>query len=154
MQVYWELPSKPGKLEGFRLEYRGVSNPDVQGQETFPAHINTHTISHLGQSYWKHSRPGRQSVPTWPCETSSESKTLCFVVQRQQQCMRSSWWPLTETATVCPATASCLWQEEGGLQQQVEYPAAQSEPGAGSIWTEQTSEPVKCVAVFLSWTQL
>lgn len=49
MQVYWELPSKPGKLEGFRLEYHGVSNPDVKGQETFPAHINTHTISHLGQ---------------------------------------------------------------------------------------------------------
>ncbi|KAG7218840.1 hypothetical protein INR49_019682 [Caranx melampygus] len=47
MQVYWELPSKPGKLEGFRLEYHGVSNPDVKGQETFPAHINTHTISHL-----------------------------------------------------------------------------------------------------------
>ncbi|KAM9309171.1 immunoglobulin superfamily DCC subclass member 3 [Pholidichthys leucotaenia] len=47
MQVYWELPAKPGKLEGFRLEYRGVSNPDVQGQETFPGHINTHTISHL-----------------------------------------------------------------------------------------------------------
>lgn len=49
MQVYWELPSKPGKLEGFRLEYHGVSNPDAQGQETFPGHINTHTISHLGQ---------------------------------------------------------------------------------------------------------
>ncbi|XP_031167177.1 immunoglobulin superfamily DCC subclass member 3-like [Sander lucioperca] len=47
MQVYWELPSKPGKMEGFRLEYHGVSNPDLQGQETFPAHINTHTISHL-----------------------------------------------------------------------------------------------------------
>lgn len=49
MQVYWELPSMPGKLEGFRLEYRGVSNPEVQGQETFPGNINTHTISHLGQ---------------------------------------------------------------------------------------------------------
>uniref|UniRef100_A0A3Q4BAG9 Uncharacterized protein n=1 Tax=Mola mola TaxID=94237 RepID=A0A3Q4BAG9_MOLML len=47
MQVYWELPSKPGQLEGFRLEYRRVSNPEFQGQETFPAHINTHTISHL-----------------------------------------------------------------------------------------------------------
>ncbi|XP_030605768.1 immunoglobulin superfamily DCC subclass member 3-like [Archocentrus centrarchus] len=47
MQVYWELPSKPGKLEGFRLEYHGVSNPEMQGQEIFPAHINTHTISHL-----------------------------------------------------------------------------------------------------------
>ena len=49
MQVYWELPSKPGQLEGFRLEYRRVSNPEFQGQETFPAHINTHTISHLGK---------------------------------------------------------------------------------------------------------
>ncbi|XP_015246780.1 PREDICTED: immunoglobulin superfamily DCC subclass member 3-like [Cyprinodon variegatus] len=47
MQVYWELPSKPGKVEGFRLEYRAVSNPDIQGQEFFPGHINTHTISHL-----------------------------------------------------------------------------------------------------------
>nr|XP_046256495.1 immunoglobulin superfamily DCC subclass member 3-like isoform X1 [Scatophagus argus]XP_046256496.1 immunoglobulin superfamily DCC subclass member 3-like isoform X1 [Scatophagus argus] len=47
MQVYWELPSKPGKVEGFRLEFHGVSNPEFQGQETFPAHINTHTISHL-----------------------------------------------------------------------------------------------------------
>ncbi|XP_068180838.1 immunoglobulin superfamily DCC subclass member 3-like [Antennarius striatus] len=47
MQVSWELPAKPGSLEGFRLEYRGVSNPEVQGRETFPAHINTHTISHL-----------------------------------------------------------------------------------------------------------
>ncbi|XP_026226944.1 immunoglobulin superfamily DCC subclass member 3-like [Anabas testudineus] len=47
MQVYWELPSRPGKLEGFRLEYRCVSNPNIHGQETFPAHINTHTISHL-----------------------------------------------------------------------------------------------------------
>ncbi|XP_029695144.1 immunoglobulin superfamily DCC subclass member 3-like [Takifugu rubripes] len=47
MQVYWELPSRPGALEGFRLEYRGVSNPQVHGQETFPAHINTHTISDL-----------------------------------------------------------------------------------------------------------
>uniref|UniRef100_H3CB81 Immunoglobulin superfamily, DCC subclass, member 3 n=1 Tax=Tetraodon nigroviridis TaxID=99883 RepID=H3CB81_TETNG len=49
MQVDWELPSRPGTLEGFRLEYRGVSNPGVQGWETFPAHVNTHTISGLGQ---------------------------------------------------------------------------------------------------------
>ncbi|XP_047455016.1 immunoglobulin superfamily DCC subclass member 3-like [Mugil cephalus] len=47
MQVYWELPGKPGALEGFRLEYHGVSNPDERGQETFPGHINTHTFSHL-----------------------------------------------------------------------------------------------------------
>lgn len=59
MQVYWELPSKPGRLEGFRLEYRGVSNPDEQGQETFPGHINTHTISHLGQ--YQHVTQDRRS---------------------------------------------------------------------------------------------
>ncbi|XP_017295438.2 immunoglobulin superfamily DCC subclass member 3 [Kryptolebias marmoratus] len=47
VQVYWDLPGKPGKVEGFRLKYRGISNPDLQGQEIFPAHINTHTISHL-----------------------------------------------------------------------------------------------------------
>ncbi|RVE63283.1 hypothetical protein OJAV_G00163960 [Oryzias javanicus] len=47
IQVYWELPSKPGKLEGLKLSYNGVSNPDIQGQEIVPAHINTHTISHL-----------------------------------------------------------------------------------------------------------
>lgn len=53
MQVYWELPSRPGTLEGFRLEYRGVSNPRLQGRDTFPAHINTHTISGLGQcGHW------------------------------------------------------------------------------------------------------
>ncbi|XP_037532418.1 immunoglobulin superfamily DCC subclass member 3-like [Nematolebias whitei] len=47
MQVYWELPDKPGKVKGFRLEYREISNPDLHGQEIFPGHINTHTISHL-----------------------------------------------------------------------------------------------------------
>ncbi|KAM4600947.1 immunoglobulin superfamily DCC subclass member 3 [Polymixia lowei] len=47
MQVFWELPSKPGKVEGFKLSYREVPQPDFQGQETFPGHINTHTISHL-----------------------------------------------------------------------------------------------------------
>ncbi|XP_059194995.1 immunoglobulin superfamily DCC subclass member 3-like [Centropristis striata] len=46
MQVYWDL-GRPGTLQGFRLQYRGVSNPEDQGQETLPAHINTHTFSHL-----------------------------------------------------------------------------------------------------------
>ena len=50
MQVFWELPSKPGKVEGFKLAYREVPQPDFQGQEVFPGHINTHTISHLGLS--------------------------------------------------------------------------------------------------------
>ncbi|XP_041740428.1 immunoglobulin superfamily DCC subclass member 3-like [Coregonus clupeaformis] len=47
MQVFWELPSKPGKVEGFKLSYREVPQPNFQGQEAFPGHINTHTISHL-----------------------------------------------------------------------------------------------------------
>uniref|UniRef100_A0AAY5KTB7 Immunoglobulin superfamily DCC subclass member 3 n=1 Tax=Esox lucius TaxID=8010 RepID=A0AAY5KTB7_ESOLU len=47
MQVFWELPSKPGKVEGFKLSYREVPQPNFQGQEVFPGHINTHTISHL-----------------------------------------------------------------------------------------------------------
>ncbi|KAM9405645.1 immunoglobulin superfamily DCC subclass member 3-like [Salvelinus alpinus] len=47
MQVFWELPSKSGKVEGFKLSYREVPQPNFQGQEAFPGHINTHTISHL-----------------------------------------------------------------------------------------------------------
>ncbi|XP_067093531.1 immunoglobulin superfamily DCC subclass member 3-like [Osmerus mordax] len=47
MQVFWELPSKHGKVEGFKLAYREVPQPNFQGQEVFPGHINTHTISHL-----------------------------------------------------------------------------------------------------------
>ncbi|XP_071253356.1 immunoglobulin superfamily DCC subclass member 3-like [Salvelinus alpinus] len=47
MQVFWELPSKSGKVEGFKLSFREVPQPNFQGQEAFPGHINTHTISHL-----------------------------------------------------------------------------------------------------------
>ncbi|KAM6968153.1 immunoglobulin superfamily DCC subclass member 3-like [Aplochiton taeniatus] len=47
MQVFWELPSKPGRVEGFRLAYREVPNTHFQGEEVFPGHINTHTISLL-----------------------------------------------------------------------------------------------------------
>ncbi|XP_028297926.1 immunoglobulin superfamily DCC subclass member 3-like [Gouania willdenowi] len=47
LQLNWELPSKPGTLEGFKLEYHRVSNSRDQGQETFPGTINTHTITKL-----------------------------------------------------------------------------------------------------------
>ncbi|XP_059921495.1 immunoglobulin superfamily DCC subclass member 3-like isoform X1 [Gadus macrocephalus] len=47
VQVFWELPSKPGKVEGFRLSHRRVPLPDFQALETLPAHINTHTYSGL-----------------------------------------------------------------------------------------------------------
>ncbi|KAJ8398468.1 hypothetical protein AAFF_G00427230 [Aldrovandia affinis] len=47
LQVFWELPSKPGKVVGFKLSYRRVPHPDFQGPYLFPSQINTHTISHL-----------------------------------------------------------------------------------------------------------
>ncbi|KAG7335959.1 hypothetical protein KOW79_000652 [Hemibagrus wyckioides] len=47
VQIYWELPSKPGKLEGFKLSLRVVPQEQFGPEELFPSHINTHTISHL-----------------------------------------------------------------------------------------------------------
>ncbi|XP_077363267.1 immunoglobulin superfamily DCC subclass member 3 isoform X2 [Festucalex cinctus] len=46
-QVMWELPSKAGKAEGFRLSYRRVPNADFQGPIQLPCHINAHTVSNL-----------------------------------------------------------------------------------------------------------
>ncbi|KAK5613013.1 hypothetical protein CRENBAI_003025 [Crenichthys baileyi] len=83
MQVYWELPSKPGKVEGFRLEYSGVSNPDIQGQEIFPGHINTHTISHLGEYELMTSCDRRRLLPQLTCDRKSErwsSKSSVFEI--------------------------------------------------------------------------
>ncbi|CDQ67919.1 unnamed protein product [Oncorhynchus mykiss] len=47
VQVLWELPSKPGKAEGFRLTYRRVPHTNFQGPVQFPCHVNAHTISRL-----------------------------------------------------------------------------------------------------------
>ncbi|XP_069032663.1 immunoglobulin superfamily DCC subclass member 3 [Embiotoca jacksoni] len=47
VQVLWELPSKAGKAEGFRLSYRRVPHADDQGPIQLPCHINAHTISDL-----------------------------------------------------------------------------------------------------------
>ncbi|XP_029918852.1 immunoglobulin superfamily DCC subclass member 3 [Myripristis murdjan] len=47
VQVLWELPSKAGKVEGFRLSYRRVPHADYQGPIQLPCHINAHTIAHL-----------------------------------------------------------------------------------------------------------
>ncbi|KAI7798764.1 putative immunoglobulin superfamily DCC subclass member 3-like, partial [Triplophysa rosa] len=47
VQVLWELPSKPGKTEGFRLTYRRVPIGLMQGPIELPCHVNAHTISHL-----------------------------------------------------------------------------------------------------------
>ncbi|XP_041822839.1 immunoglobulin superfamily DCC subclass member 3 [Melanotaenia boesemani] len=47
VQVLWELPSKPGKAEGFRLSYRRVPHTDYQGPIQLPCHTNAHTITNL-----------------------------------------------------------------------------------------------------------
>ncbi|KAM6958731.1 immunoglobulin superfamily DCC subclass member 3-like [Aplochiton taeniatus] len=47
VQVLWELPSKPGKAEGFRLSYRRVPHGSFQGPIQLPCHINAHTLSPL-----------------------------------------------------------------------------------------------------------
>ncbi|XP_051577795.1 immunoglobulin superfamily DCC subclass member 3-like [Myxocyprinus asiaticus] len=47
MQVFWELPSKPGRVEGFKLSHRMLPQQKFGTEERFPGHINTHTISNL-----------------------------------------------------------------------------------------------------------
>lgn len=49
LQVLWELPSKAGKAEGFRLSYRRVPNADFRGPIQLPCHINAHVVSNLGK---------------------------------------------------------------------------------------------------------
>ncbi|XP_058234040.1 immunoglobulin superfamily DCC subclass member 3 [Hemibagrus wyckioides] len=47
VQILWELPSKPGKVEGFRLSYRRVPHGDFQGPIQMSCQTNIHTIAHL-----------------------------------------------------------------------------------------------------------
>ncbi|XP_019744477.1 immunoglobulin superfamily DCC subclass member 3 [Hippocampus comes] len=47
LQVLWELPSKAGKAEGFRLSYRRVPNADFRGPVQLPCHVNAHVLSDL-----------------------------------------------------------------------------------------------------------
>lgn len=49
VQVLWELPSKAGKAEGFRLSYRRVPHAVFQGPIQLPCHINAHTLTKLGE---------------------------------------------------------------------------------------------------------
>lgn len=49
IQVLWELPSKAGKAEGFRLSYRRVPHADYQGPIQLPCNVNAHTIANLGE---------------------------------------------------------------------------------------------------------
>nr|XP_046274654.1 immunoglobulin superfamily DCC subclass member 3 [Scatophagus argus] len=47
VQVLWELPSKAGKAEGFRLSYRRVPYTVFQGPIQLQCHINAHTLTNL-----------------------------------------------------------------------------------------------------------
>ncbi|XP_037831744.1 immunoglobulin superfamily DCC subclass member 3 [Kryptolebias marmoratus] len=47
VQVLWELPSKAGKAQGFRLSYRKVPHSAYQEPVELPPHVNAHTISDL-----------------------------------------------------------------------------------------------------------
>ncbi|GAA6226730.1 immunoglobulin superfamily DCC subclass member 3-like [Lates japonicus] len=47
VQVLWELPSKAGKAEGFKLSYRKVPHAEFQGPIQLPYHVNAHTISNM-----------------------------------------------------------------------------------------------------------
>ncbi|TWW65867.1 Immunoglobulin superfamily DCC subclass member 3, partial [Takifugu flavidus] len=47
VQVVWELPSKAGKAEGFRLSYRRVPHTIFQGPIQLPFHVNAYTITNL-----------------------------------------------------------------------------------------------------------
>ncbi|KAI7806106.1 putative immunoglobulin superfamily DCC subclass member 3-like, partial [Triplophysa rosa] len=47
MQVFWDLPSKAGRVEGYKLSHRMITQQETTTEERFPSHINTHTISNL-----------------------------------------------------------------------------------------------------------
>ncbi|KAK3532679.1 hypothetical protein QTP86_027755, partial [Hemibagrus guttatus] len=47
VQILWELPNKPGKVEGFRLSYRRVPHGDFQGPVQMSCQTNIHTIAQL-----------------------------------------------------------------------------------------------------------
>ncbi|XP_066531970.1 immunoglobulin superfamily DCC subclass member 3 [Hoplias malabaricus] len=47
VQVLWELPNKPGKVEGFRMSYRRVPHGHFQDPLQMSCHTNAHTVTHL-----------------------------------------------------------------------------------------------------------
>lgn len=70
VQVLWELPSKAGKAEGFRLFYRRVPHALFQGPIQLPCHVNAHTIADLGKCMCRECPvlffPVCQVVYGWP----------------------------------------------------------------------------------------
>lgn len=68
VQVLWELPSKAGKAEGFKLSYRRVPHSVYHGPVQLSCHINAHIISNLGKYLY--------------CSTCSLYKyTLLFIIR-------------------------------------------------------------------------
>ncbi|PWA25105.1 hypothetical protein CCH79_00020014, partial [Gambusia affinis] len=47
VQVFWELPAKPGKVEGFKLTFRRIPLTDYHEPIELPFHACAHTISNL-----------------------------------------------------------------------------------------------------------
>ncbi|KAK5622118.1 hypothetical protein CRENBAI_010073, partial [Crenichthys baileyi] len=47
VQVLWELPGKPGKVEGFKLSFHRVRHTDYHEPVELPFHASVHTISSL-----------------------------------------------------------------------------------------------------------
>uniref|UniRef100_A0A3B5LQ05 Immunoglobulin superfamily DCC subclass member 3 n=1 Tax=Xiphophorus couchianus TaxID=32473 RepID=A0A3B5LQ05_9TELE len=47
VQVLWELPAKPGKVEGFKLTFRRIPLTDYHEPIKLPFHASAHTISNL-----------------------------------------------------------------------------------------------------------
>ncbi|XP_065327386.1 immunoglobulin superfamily DCC subclass member 3 [Pelmatolapia mariae] len=47
VQVLWELPTKAGMVEGFRLSYRRVPHAEYQSPIQLPCYVNAHTMSKL-----------------------------------------------------------------------------------------------------------
>lgn len=54
VQVLWELPAKPGKVEGFKLTFRRIPLTDYHEPIKLPFHASAHTISNLGKTLWQY----------------------------------------------------------------------------------------------------
>lgn len=55
VQVLWELPTKAGMVEGFRLSYRRVPHAEYQSPIQLPCYVNAHTMSSLGKCAHRHT---------------------------------------------------------------------------------------------------
>ncbi|KAK1151494.1 immunoglobulin superfamily DCC subclass member 3 [Acipenser oxyrinchus oxyrinchus] len=47
VQVFWELPHKPGRVQGFKLYHRRLPQPDFQGPQLLPSTSNAFVFTQL-----------------------------------------------------------------------------------------------------------